>query len=103
MADAEWTPMDVVARVREYTDRDGVVKGVWANYGTLWMKDGEPAMIILDGTPVAQHDEKSGRQVIKLSVFKRKEREEERPPARSSKPKPPQKPKQETLDDDIPF
>jgi len=99
MTGGEWTPMDVVARVREYTDREGATKGVWTNYGTLWMKDGEPAMIILDGVPVAQLDEKSGRQVIKLSVFTRKEREEK--PA--SKPRAPAKPKQEALDDDIPF
>jgi hypothetical protein len=95
----EWVPMDVVARVREYTDRDGVVKGVWTNHGTLWLKNGEPSMMVLDSLPVPQHDEKSGRNVIKLSVFARKERDDK--PA--AKPKAPAKPKQETLDDDIPF
>lgn len=100
MANAEWSPMDVVARVREYTDRDGATKGVWTNHGTIWLRDGVPSMIILDSVPVPQHDEKSGRMVIKLSIFERKEREEKAP-----KPKAPAKPapKQEALDDDIPF
>lgn len=103
MANAEWSPMDVVARVREYTDRDGATKGVWTNHGTVWLRDGVPSMIILDSVPVPQHDEKSGRMVIKLSIFERKEWEAKAPRA-PTKPAPTKPaPKQEALDDDIPF
>ncbi len=102
MSGGEWTPMDVVARVREYTNRDGEVKGVYTNHGTCWAKDGVATSIVLESLPVAQYDEKLGRNVIKLSIFPRKEREEKPAPS-NSKPRAPAKPRQEALDDDIPF
>ena len=47
---------DVIASVREYTDRDGKDKKVWVNCGMLWERASGGFSLTLDALPVRRND-----------------------------------------------
>jgi hypothetical protein len=80
---------NIAVPVSEYTTKDGKLKKNWKNVGSVFLKEGGGAFIVMDAffNPAAVHRE-PGKDSIILGLYKPKDLEETN---------------QETLNDEIPF
>ena len=67
---------DVVAKTREYLDRNGEKKGNWVNVGSVWKNDeGDPWLVLNRHFNPAGLPFDPERDTVSLSLFKPKPQE----------------------------